>query len=138
MKSLILRTTVRFLLPLLLVFSAFLFLRGHNEPGGGFAAGLVAAAAFALYAIAYGVPAAREVMRLEPRLLISFGLLAALVSGLPGMLGGQPCLACLWALPPILETLRIELGTPLLFDLGVFLVVVGATTGIVFMLQEAE
>ena len=60
MKPLILPTAARFLLPLLLLFSAFLLLRGHNAPGGGFAAGLVAAAAFALYAIATDVRAARR------------------------------------------------------------------------------
>jgi multicomponent Na+:H+ antiporter subunit B len=54
MTSLILKTTARFLMPFLLLFSVFLFLRGHNEPGGGFTGGLVAAAAFALYSIAFG------------------------------------------------------------------------------------
>ena len=53
MTSIILRLTARVLLPMLLVFSVFLFARGHNEPGGGFVAGLVAAAAWALYAVAY-------------------------------------------------------------------------------------
>ncbi|MFH1085957.1 MAG: MnhB domain-containing protein, partial [Chloroflexota bacterium] len=73
MTSLILRTMARYLLPLSLMFSIFLFLRGHNEPGGGFVAGLVAAAAFALYAIAYGSAAARPVLWIEPRLVIGRG-----------------------------------------------------------------
>jgi L-alanine-DL-glutamate epimerase-like enolase superfamily enzyme len=55
MNSLILRTAARYLLPLLILFSIFLLFRGHNEPGGGFVAGLVAAAAFALYALAADV-----------------------------------------------------------------------------------
>ena len=57
MTSLILRTATRFLMPLLLMFALFLFLRGHNAPGGGFVGGLVVAAAFVLYAIASGTPA---------------------------------------------------------------------------------
>ena len=60
MISLILRTATRYLLPLLLLFSIFLLLRGHNEPGGGFVAGLVAATAFALYALSTNVAAARQ------------------------------------------------------------------------------
>ncbi|HMN02746.1 MAG TPA: MnhB domain-containing protein, partial [Geobacter anodireducens] len=66
MQSLFLATAVRLLLPLLLLFSLFLLLRGHNEPGGGFVGGLVAAAAFALHALAHGVAAARRVLRVEP------------------------------------------------------------------------
>ena len=57
MTSLILRTATRFMLPLLLLFSVFLLTRGHNQPGGGFSGGLVAAAAYTLYALAFGVAA---------------------------------------------------------------------------------
>ena len=57
MNSLILNTATRFLVALMLVFSIYLLWRGHNEPGGGFVGGLIAAIGFALYAIAYG-PAA--------------------------------------------------------------------------------
>ena len=63
MTSLILRTTARYLMPLLLIFSVFLFWRGHNQPGGGFAGGLVAAASFALLSIAYGALEARRVLQ---------------------------------------------------------------------------
>ena len=62
----ILSTATRYLLPLLLMFSIFLLLRGHNEPGGGFVGGLVAGAALALYAMALGLPSARQVLGIEP------------------------------------------------------------------------
>jgi len=75
--SLILSTATRLLLPLLLMFSIFLLLRGHNEPGGGFVGGLVAAAAFALHAIAYSVAATRRLLIIDPRALIGTGLLIA-------------------------------------------------------------
>ncbi len=65
MTSLILSTATRYMLPLLLLFSIFLLLRGHNEPGGGFVGGLVAAAAFALYAIAFDVATARRTLGVE-------------------------------------------------------------------------
>lgn len=136
--SLILRTTVRFLFPLLLLFSIFLFLRGHNEPGGGFIAGLVAAAAFALYSIAYNSKDARHALGVETRLLIGIGLLIALISGLLGILNGQPFLSGLWGYISIPGLSNIEIGTPVLFDIGVFLTVLGVTLTIIFALEEVE
>ena len=65
MTSLILRTATRALMPLLLLYGLFLLLRGHNAPGGGFAGGLVVAAAYALHAFAYGVDAARRAVIID-------------------------------------------------------------------------
>ena len=132
--SLVLRSAARGLLPLLLVFSIFLLLRGHNEPGGGFVGGLVAACAFAVYALGLGVPAARQALRVEPRRLIGLGLLVSLVSGLPGLVQGRPFLSALWLTRelPVLG----KLGTPLLFDAGVYLVVAGIALTILYALME--
>ena len=136
MHSIILSTATRYLLPLLLMFSIFLLLRGHNEPGGGFVGGLVAAAALTLYALALGLRPARQVLEVDPRTLISFGLLAAAVSGLPALFGNMDFMTGLWggqALPVI-----GKLGTPLLFDVGVYLVVTGITLTIIFALLENQ
>ena len=73
LTSPIFRTAARLLMPLLLLFAVFLLLRGHNEPGGGFVGGLVAAAAFALYAIAYGVDRARRALLVKPLTLLGVG-----------------------------------------------------------------
>ena len=129
-ESLILSTATRYLLPLLLLFSIFLLLRGHYEPGGGFVGGLVAAAAFALNAIAFGVPRTREVLRLDPRILIGVGLLVAAISGLFAWLQGNPFFTAVWLKQPwpILGTV----GTPLLFDIGVYFVVLGVVIKIIF------
>ena len=81
MNSPIFRTAARLLMPLLLLFSVFLLFRGHNQPGGGFVGGLIAAAAFALYAIAFGVQRARQALLVRPMTLLGAGLLIALVSG---------------------------------------------------------
>jgi multicomponent Na+:H+ antiporter subunit B len=135
-KSLILLTAARFLLPLVLLFSVFLLLRGHNEPGGGFAAGLVAAAAFALYAIATDVPAARRALGVAPRTLLGVGLVVALASGLLPVLGGSPFLTGLWGYLLLPDGGQVDLGTPLLFDVGVYLVVIGMTLTIVLSLAE--
>ena len=79
MTSLILRVAVRVLMPLLLMFSIFLLVRGHNLPGGGFSGGLVAASAWALFAIVYGAAAARRALRVDPLDLIAAGLGTILV-----------------------------------------------------------
>jgi multisubunit Na+/H+ antiporter MnhB subunit len=126
----IFRTAARLLTPLLLVFAVFLLLRGHNEPGGGFVGGLVASAAFALYAIAFGVRRARQALYVRPLMLIGTGLLIALASGLPAVLRGQPFLTASWITAPV------AVGTPVLFDVGVFLVVSGVVLMMTFTLAE--
>lgn len=137
MTSIILRTAVRLLLPLLLLFSIFLFLRGHYEPGGGFAGGLVAAAAFALYSIAKDSTEARRVLRIDPILLLTTGLLLALGSSSISLLGRQPFMTGEWVSIYLPGSGTIDIGTPLFFELGVFFVVTGVTLLIVFSLQEA-
>jgi len=121
---------------LMLVFSLFLLLRGHNEPGGGFVGGLVAAVAYALYSIAYGIESARRVLPVDPRLLIGLGLLAAGASGALALVPGNSYLTSLWATVRLSAGNELHLGTPLLFDVGVYLVVVGVTLTIVFSLTE--
>lgn len=134
MTSLILSTAARYLLPLLLLFSIFLLLRGHNEPGGGFVGGLVAAAAFSLYALAYDVATARKAMLLGPRSLVGLGLLLAVSSGLVSLTIRQPFMTGLWSSRelPVLG----KVGTPLLFDTGVYLAVLGVMLTIIFSLAE--
>ncbi|TWU45020.1 Na(+)/H(+) antiporter subunit B [Novipirellula aureliae] len=138
MDTLILKTATRILLPLLLLFSIFLFLRGHNEPGGGFVGGLVASGAVAVYAMGSGVLPARKLLRVPPRWLIGGGLLLGLLSSLLPLLFGHSFLAGLWLETTLPGWGEIHLGTPLLFDLGVFCVVNGVATEFVFaFLEEA-
>lgn len=136
MFSIVLRTATRYLLPLMLLFSVFLLLRGHNEPGGGFTGGLVAAAAFALYALSNGVRAARQILQFDVHTLIGFGLLTALVSGLVPWLSGQPFLTGVWGKLSTPWRSIVELGTPMFFDIGVYLVVLGVALMILFTLAE--
>jgi multicomponent Na+:H+ antiporter subunit B len=136
MKSLILTTATRFLLPLFLLFSVFVLLRGHNEPGGGFVGGLIAAAAFALYALAYDVTATRQMLGVDPRTLIPLGLVIAIASGLVGLLLGLPFMTGLWINVYIPGLEEFGVGTPLVFDLGVYLVVLGVTLTIILSLAE--
>jgi len=130
--SSILRTGTRTLMPLLLLFALFLLLRGHHEPGGGFVGGLVVAAAFSLYMVAYGVPAARRALIASPGRLLGVGLAVALASGLPALVRGQPFLTGWWSKG------TLPIGTPLIFDIGVFLVVIGVVLTMTFSLAEED
>ena len=136
MTSVILQTGTRILMPLLLLFAVFLVLRGHNAPGGGFAGGLVVSAAFVLHAVTYGIPASRRALLVEPATLMSAGLLVALVSALPGALLGRPFMTAVWGTIGSGDV-SIAIGTPLIFDIGVFLAVIGVVLTIVFTLSEA-
>lgn len=135
MRSSILQTATRVLMPLLLLFALFLLLRGHNEPGGGFVGGLVVAASFVLYSMANGVPAARRALLVDPSTLLGGGLFVALASGVPAVLLGRPFMTALWTkvgAGPVVY----DVGTPLVFDIGVFLAVVGVVLTIVFTLAD--
>ena len=135
MTSTILRTATRVLMPLLLLFAVFLFLRGHNHPGGGFVGGLVVASSFVLYSIAFGVDAARRALLVTPSKLLGVGLLVALASTLPSVVAGRPFMTAQWTEVSLGPT-AVALGTPLVFDVGVFLAVIGVVLGIVFTLAE--
>ena len=136
MTSSILQTATRLLMPLLLLFAVFLLLRGHNQPGGGFVGGLVVAASFVLYSIAFGVDAARRALLVRPSTLLGIGLLVALVSGLPAVVAGHAFMTALWTTIGA-GSMAIAVGTPLVFDVGVFLAVVGVVLTIVFTLADS-
>ena len=135
MTSSILQTAARFLMPLLLLFAVFLLLRGHNQPGGGFIGGLVVAASFVLYSIAFGVDAARRALLVRPSTLLGIGPLVALVSGLPSIVQGRPFMSAVWTTIGS-GSAAIDVGSPLIFDVGVFLAVIGVVLTIVFTLAE--
>ena len=134
MKSLILQTASRYLMVLLVLFSVFMLLRGHNEPGGGFVGGLLIAGAFALYGLAYEPKAARRLLRLDPQSIIGVGLVTAAGSGLVAVWRGQPFLTGQWLPYPI--PFLGKLGTVFFFDLGVYLVVLGTALLIILTLEE--
>ena len=135
MNTLIFRTAAPFIVVVMLVFAGFVLLRGHNEPGGGFIAGLIAAAALAVHGMAMGPAAVRAALRVPPLSLAGFGVFLALLSGLPALLLGEPFLTGLWTTIPLGEG-SLALSTPLLFDIGVFCTVLGTITAILLVLED--
>ena len=136
MNSIILKTASRYLLPLLLLFSVFILLRGHYLPGGGFVGGLVASIAFVLHAFANNLNETKHLLRRHPGYLMPFGLALSLLSGIFPMILGKPFMTGIW----FAEKLPVigSLGTALFFDIGVYLVVIGATLTIIFTISEAK
>jgi multicomponent Na+:H+ antiporter subunit A len=123
---------------LLATLSVVVLLRGHNEIGGGFVGGLTAALAFAIVALTHGVDRAREKLRLHPLALAGGGLLIAVVSGLPGLVAYGDYLRHVWVDVDVLGV-HVRQGTTLLFDLGVYLAVLGTVLAFLFGLtREAE
>lgn len=135
MSTLILRTIAPLLTAVMLVFSIFVTLRGHNEPGGGFIGGLIAASALAIYGMAFGPPAARDALRVHPLTIAGLGVLLAVLSGVLSMAFGLPFLTGMWSIFSIGEA-EVPLSTPMVFDLGVYCVVFGAFTAIALALED--
>ncbi|NTF06787.1 Na(+)/H(+) antiporter subunit B [Agrobacterium rubi] len=137
MNTLIFRTVAPVITSLILLFSVFVLLRGHNEPGGGFIGGLIAVSALAVYGIAFGVGTVRRAIVFHPLSIAGFGLLLATLSGMLSVFFGVPFVTGLWVTPS-LAGVEVPLATVISFDIGVYLVVVGGFTAIALTLEERE
>lgn len=137
MNSLILNAATRIITITMIAFSLFMLIRGHNEPGGGFIGGLIAATGFTLYAISFGTDQARRTLRIEPRVIAMAGLAVAILAGAMAGLFSDAFLTGQWLFIGGDETSKgLPLSSVLLFDIGVYLVVVGAVLTIVFALED--
>ena len=138
MNSIILIAGSRLLAVLLLVFSLYMLLRGHNAPGGGFIGGLIAATGFVVYAIACGTETARKALRFDPGSIAGAGLGIALFAGVMAMFWGDDFFTGQWLFIGATEDSKgLPLSSVLVFDVGVYLLVLGAIMSITFALEEA-
>ncbi len=136
--SVIFRSVVQFLFFVINLFALYLMLRGHNAPGGGFIAGLASAISLILLSLGVGMDELDRYLRFDPIRLAAAGLLLAAVSSLSPMLFGHAFLAHFHAHlhgVPLLGDVHV--GTPMLFDGGVYLVVVGITSKIILVLGRS-
>lgn len=136
MKSTIVQLAAKRLLPVTLILSLLVFYRGHNEPGGGFIGGLMAAAGFIFYAMAFDTAEAEKKLRVSPLMLIVAGLSFAFISTLPSLFVGDPFFTGEWISLSIPLLGKLKLGTPLFFDLGVYLTVWGVIVTIIFNVMK--
>jgi multicomponent Na+:H+ antiporter subunit B len=130
MSTLIFRTMAPILAALMILFSIIILLRGHNDPGGGFIGGLIAASAAAIYGMAHGVGAVRRILRFNPLGVSGFGVLLAAASGLLSAFTAVPFLTGLWLPGHIF-------GVPGVFDIGVYFTVFGTLTAIALALEDS-
>lgn len=134
--TIILKTASNYLLPVLLIFSIFILLRGHYLPGGGFVGGLIASIAFILHSFSNGLKKTKEILFMHPGFLIPIGLAVSFLSGMaPVLFADMPFMTGLWSheAVPILG----YIGSALFFDIGVYLVVNGVTLTIIFTISES-
>ncbi|MFG0251258.1 MAG: hydrogen gas-evolving membrane-bound hydrogenase subunit E [Phycisphaerales bacterium JB038] len=135
MSSIIFRTSQRILLPLSLVFAVFVFMKGHQEPGGGFIAGLIAAVALAILRMALGPGALRKLLPAKASTLVIAGLGLALATGTGALFFGLPFFTSDHGYLGS-GVNQVEWATVMLFDLGVFFVVTGVSVGMIMRLSE--
>ena len=135
MKTIIFKTASSYLLPILLLFSVFILLRGHYLPGGGFVGGLIASIAYVLHSFANGLEKTREIIKFHPGFLMPIGLSLALLSGFAPLLAELPFMTGLWFENPV--PVIGSVGSALFFDIGVYLVVVGVVLTIIFTISES-
>ena len=137
MSTLIFRTIAPYLAALMVLCSIFVLLRWHNQPGGGFIGGLIAASALAIYGIAYGVEAVRRALVVHPNTLAGFGLTIAGLAGVMSVLASKPFLTGRWYLP-VVGGVKLPISNVLVFDVGVYFVVVGSVAAIALALEESD
>ncbi|MGI8315190.1 Na(+)/H(+) antiporter subunit B [Halobacillus mangrovi] len=135
-NDIILRTTTTLIAFILLGFSIYLFFAGHNKPGGGFIGGLMTSAAFVLMYMAYGFRAMQKILPVTFRYVIPVGLMIALATGIGSFVFGEPFLSQTFAYFQLPILGKTELATALLFDLGVYLTVIGVTMTIILTIAN--
>jgi multicomponent K+:H+ antiporter subunit A len=130
----IMQALTRLLFPLMIMVAVFIFIRGHNLPGGGFIAGLIAAVALIIQYLANGISWTAQRLRIDMHWIIGIGLLIATFTGLVSMLLGYPFMTTTYTYLTWPIVGKFEVASAFVFDLGVFLVVVGATVMILVQL----
>lgn len=136
-NSYIFQTVARLIFFLINVLAIYLLLRGHNDPGGGFIAGLATAISLILLSLAVGLRSLHVIIRVDPARIAFTGLAVALASSAGPALFGRPFLEHYNFHIKTLLLGDLHIGTPLLFDAGVYLVVVGITAKIIFVLAKS-
>lgn len=136
MNSTILQIAARYIRWILIVFAVIALYRGHNEPGGGFIGGLMAGLAIVYRGFAFNAFQVKEEMKNRPEKYIALGLAFILVSFLPSVLRSETLMTGAWVTLPLPFMEGIKLGTPFLFDIGVFFGVIGVTLLFVFSLTQ--
>lgn len=136
MNSEILQIAARYLRWILITFAVIALFRGHNNPGGGFIGGLLAGLAIVYRGFAFNAFQVKEELKDRPEKYIAVGLSAIMLSFLPSVLLNKTLMTGIWITIPVPFTEGLKLGTPFLFDIGVFFGVIGVTLMFIFSLTQ--
>jgi multicomponent Na+:H+ antiporter subunit B len=137
-NNIMLHTLVRIVSFVIFAFSIYLFFAGHNDPGGGFIGGLMTASAFVILYLAFDMKTLKKALPFNFDILLGGGLLVAGITGVVSMLFGFPFLTQFFEYVQVPFVGEVELTTALAFDLGVYLVVVGAALSIILTIAEDD
>ncbi len=138
MNSVILQIASKYVRWLLIIFSVIMLIRGHNLPGGGFIGGMLAGLSLAYKGFAYTPGILEKEMKIKPEYIMAFGLLLIFISVWPGILLKTALMEGVWFTIPFPFTEGYKFGTPFLFDIGVYFVVIGVTVLFLFSLTEKK
>lgn len=125
MNSIILQIAAKYIRGILLFFAVLALLRGHNNPGGGFIGGLLAALSIIYYGFAFNTEKIKERMIIKPNIYLAFGLLLVLLSFIPSIVNNITLMQGVWLKINLPLLGELKLGTPFIFDIGVFFTVIG-------------
>ncbi|CAH0344615.1 Na(+)/H(+) antiporter subunit B [Bacillus sp. CECT 9360] len=137
-NDLILQTVTKVASPVIFLFSIYIFFGGHYSPGGGFVGGLLASGAIVLLLLSYDIKTVANILPIDYKLVVAIGLLIAALTGTGALIFDAPFMTHAYQyfdLPIIGHT---SLHTAVLFDLGVYLVVIGVTMTIIQTIGESE
>ncbi|PZX03930.1 multisubunit sodium/proton antiporter MrpB subunit [Psychrobacillus insolitus] len=137
-NDVILRTITRIIVFIILTFGVYLFLSGHNTPGGGFIGGLVLASAIVLLYLTSDIESIRKSLPFDFKLVAALGVLLATGTGFGSILFGVPFMSQTFAYFELPIFGKTELTTVTIFEAGVVLAVVGVVVTIILSMSESE
>ena len=135
MNSVVLQIASKYVKWILMIFALIALYRGHNSPGGGFIGGLLVGLSFVFESFAYDAQKVKATLIIQPEGFIGIGLLLILISIFPGLFLKEIFMTGVWFNLPLPLIGDIKLGTPFLFDIGVFFAVIGVTLSFFFTLN---
>ncbi|WP_202080726.1 Na(+)/H(+) antiporter subunit B [Caldalkalibacillus salinus] len=137
-NDVIVQTITKIVSFIILTFAVYIFFAGHHNPGGGFIGGLMTAGALVLLYLAFDLETMRKIIPVDYKIITALGLLMALGTGIGAILLGYPFLSHTFDYKDLFILGETELATALLFDIGVYLTVIGVTMTILLTIGEDD
>ena len=138
MNSTILKLASGYIRGLMLTFAIILLIRGHNDPGGGFIGGLLAGLSIVYKVYAFDFYTAKQKLIIQPLQYLAIGLTTIVLSTLPSLIKGLDFMTGVWWKFGSPDFFELKIGTPFIFDIGVFFSVVGVVLLFMFSLNTED